>query len=186
MKALMLIGARMNGTTDTLCRQWEKGYLENPDNTLEKIYLFNKKINGCLGCRQCRKTGNCVWNDDARDILNKILEADVLVFASPVYFYSVSAQLKLILDRTFSIEEKIKNKKTFFITSSAAPDIEKYQRFLHLALETYYGYIECYHGELQDAGYIAAYGMAMETDITKHAEYELAYQKGREIGNANN
>ena len=183
MKALMLIGARANGSTDALCKQWEKGFLENKENTLTKVYLFNRHINGCLGCRQCRKTGTCVWKDDAPEILEQILEADILVFASPIYFYSVSAQLKLILDRTFCIEEKIKHKKTFFISSCAAPDIEKYQKFLHVILDTYYGYIQCYHGEMEDLGYIVSYGMAMETDITKHDAYVLSYQKGIEIGN---
>ena len=183
MKALMLIGARTGGTTDSLCRQWEKGFTENTDNTVEKIYLFTKKINGCLGCRKCKETGSCVWKDDADDILEKILNADILVFASPVYFYSITAQLKLILDRTFSIEDKIRNKKTFFITSAAAPDEEQYRKFLQTAIDTYHGYVQCYHGELKDLGYITAYGMATETDITKHSEYKLAYEKGKVIGN---
>ena len=183
MKALMLIGAKRNGTTDALCKQWEKGFLENSNNIVEKVYLFNKKMNGCIDCGRCRQTGKCIWNDDATEILNQILEADVIVLASPIYFYSITAQLKMILDRTFSIENQVKNKKIFFITSAAAPKQEPFDQFLDITLKTYYGFVECYRGELKDLGYIAGFGMAIEPDITKHEEYNEVYAKGKEIGN---
>lgn len=67
---------------------------------MEKIRVAEKKISCCSGCYACKSTGICAIKDDMADILQKIIDADVLVLASPVYFYSIDAQLKAVIDRT--------------------------------------------------------------------------------------
>lgn len=76
-----------------------KGAIE-AGNQVEKIRVAEKKISCCSGCYACKSTGICAIKDDMADILQKIIDADVLVLASPVYFYSIDAQLKAVIDRT--------------------------------------------------------------------------------------
>ena len=66
---------------------------------VEKVSLKDKTIGFCKGCLACQKTGNCVIQDDAGEIVEKMLHADVLVFATPVYYYEMSGQMKTLLDR---------------------------------------------------------------------------------------
>jgi multimeric flavodoxin WrbA len=73
---------------------------------VEHIYLNNKSVRGCLGCGKCRENPdeiNCVQKDDAIDILKQMISSDVVLFASPIYFWGFSAQLKALIDRTFSL-----------------------------------------------------------------------------------
>lgn len=77
---------------------------------VEKIRVAEKKIGYCTACKDA---GICAINDDMADILSKIIEADVLVLASPVYFYSIDAQLKTLIDRTVARWTAIKNKEMY-------------------------------------------------------------------------
>ena len=70
---------------------------------VEKILVNNKNINYCLGCRACKlNKGICIHKDDMTEILDKIISSNIIVFASPVYFYSFNAQMKAIMDRTYA------------------------------------------------------------------------------------
>jgi len=73
---------------------------------VERIYLHNKSIKGCLGCGKCRENPDeiaCVQDDDAENVLEQMIQSDVVLFASPVYFWGFSAQLKALIDRSFSL-----------------------------------------------------------------------------------
>lgn len=100
-KVLILSGSpRKNGNSDLLCDEFMRGALDN-GNEVEKIRVAEKKINYCRACYYCSKNnGVCCINDDMADILQKMIDADVIVLASPVYFYSIDAQLKALIDRT--------------------------------------------------------------------------------------
>ena len=110
-KVLILSGSpRKGGNSDILCDQFAKGALEM-GNEVEKICIAEKKIAPCSGCYFCKNNGGrCVFNDDMGDILQKIIDCDVLVLSSPVYFYSISAQLKAVIDRTVARWTEISNK----------------------------------------------------------------------------
>ncbi len=83
-----------------LCDQFMKGALE-AGNQVEKINVATKKIGYCRACYYCKNhAGECVVKDDMSAILDKMLAADVIVMASPVYFYSIDAQLKALIDRS--------------------------------------------------------------------------------------
>ena len=94
-KVLILSGSpRKGGNSDLLCDEFMKGAAE-AGNEVEKIRVAAKKISPCLGCYYCAANGGkCVHNDDMAEILRKMIEADVIVLASPVYFYSVSALVR--------------------------------------------------------------------------------------------
>ena len=103
MKNILIISAsgRKGGNSDLLCDQFAKGARE-AGHTVEKIRLAEKKIGYCTGCYACRKLGKCIQNDDANALVEKMLSADAIVLATPVYFYSMNAQLKALIDRTVS------------------------------------------------------------------------------------
>ena len=100
-KRVLILSAspRKGGNSDLLCDQFARG-AEEAGHQVEKFQVQEKKIAPCLACYGCRGTGACVQKDDMAAILDKMVEADVLVLATPVYFYSMDGQLKTLIDRT--------------------------------------------------------------------------------------
>lgn len=90
---------RKKGNSEVLEEYFEKGVTE-AGNKVEKISLVGKNINFCKGCLVCQETQKCVIRDDANEIVEKIKNSDVIVFATPIYFYEMSGQMKTLLDRT--------------------------------------------------------------------------------------
>ena len=103
MKKILVISAspRKGGNSDLLCDQFAKGARE-AGHEVEKIRLAEKKVGYCTGCYACQKLHKCVQQDDANELVEKMLSADSIVLATPVYFYSMDAQLKALIDRTVS------------------------------------------------------------------------------------
>ena len=106
MQITTLLGsARKKGNTATVLG-WIEEELESMGHEVERIYLDKKSIQGCLGCAKCRETPHeiaCVQKDDAIDIMEKMISSDSTLFASPVYFWGFSAQIKTLIDRGFSL-----------------------------------------------------------------------------------
>jgi len=119
-KKVLIISAspRKGGNSDVLCDQFLHG-AEEAGNNVEKIFLRNHKINYCLGCGVCNDTHHCVQKDDMKKILDKMVEADVIVLATPVYFYTMDGQLKTFIDRCVPRYTEISNKDFYFIVSAA-------------------------------------------------------------------
>jgi len=119
-KVLILSGSpRKGGNSDILCDEFYKGAVKS-GNAVEKIRVCEKKISPCLGCYHCKGNGGkCVFQDDMAEVLQKIIDADVLVLATPVYFYSMCAQLKTVIDRTVARWTEIANKDLYYILTSA-------------------------------------------------------------------
>ena len=111
MKVLILNGSpRKNGNTRTLLTALAEEAGKN--HQVELVDLQSQKIAPCLGCDACRKNGGtCVQKDDAPALLQKVLEADCIIFGSPVYWWGISAQLKLAIDRLYAGGAAIKGKK---------------------------------------------------------------------------
>ena len=103
MKKVLIISAspRKGGNSDLLCDEFARGAAE-AGYEVEKIRLAEKKSDYCIGCYACRTVGKCFRQDDVNEIVEKMLSADVIVLATPVYFYSMDAQLKALIDRSVS------------------------------------------------------------------------------------
>ncbi|MBF0231741.1 MAG: flavodoxin family protein [Desulfamplus sp.] len=105
MKVIALQGSpKKKGNTATVLSFVEEELL-SLGHEFESIYLNSKNIKGCLACGKCKEkpdTVGCVQKDDAPEILDKMVAADLVIFASPLYFWGVTAQLKAIIDRTYS------------------------------------------------------------------------------------
>ena len=121
-KVLILAGSpRKNGNSAALCEEFARGAKE-VGNEVEIIYLRDKKIGYCVACYYCKDhDGVCIIRDDMAEILDKMNAADVIVMASPVYFYSIDAQMKALIDRTVAQWLKIRD-KTFYYIMTAAED----------------------------------------------------------------
>jgi len=106
MQVTTLLGsAKKKGNTATVLG-WLEEELESLGHDVERIYLNNKSIRGCLGCAKCRENPDeiaCVQKDDAIDIMGQMISSDVVLFASPIYFWGFSAQIKTLIDRGYSL-----------------------------------------------------------------------------------
>lgn len=109
---------REKGNSYILCEKFKKG-AEEMGNEVELISLRKNNIEYCIACYACRNTGKCFKNDGMNEIIEKMISADVLVFATPIYFYDISAQLKAFIDRIFPRYEEIKNKDMYLIATCA-------------------------------------------------------------------
>lgn len=140
-KILVILGSpRKGGNSDILCDEFIKGVQES-GNTAEKIYLKDKKIGFCTACYGCIETHKCVQKDDMTEILEKMFLADVVVLATPVYFYTMDAQMKVMIDRTLPRYTQITNKDFYFI-ATAADGKELIQR----TMDGLSGYTDCLPG----------------------------------------
>lgn len=130
---------RKGGNSDTLCDEFMRGTIDS-GNDAEKIFLRDKEIHYCTGCSVCslyRKP--CPQKDDAAEIINKMIAADVIVMATPVYFYTMCSQMKTLIDRCCSRYTEITNKEFYFIVTAAEDDRSRMLR----TIDTFQGFLDC-------------------------------------------
>ena len=176
-KVLILSGSPRNGgNSDILCDEFMKGAKE-AGNEVEKIRVSAKKIAPCSACYYCSDHGGkCVHNDDMAEILQKMTDADVLVLASPVYFYSISAQLKAVIDRTVARWLEVKNKEFYYIVTMADPDISS----ADTTLACFRGYADCVDGAIEK-GIIIGNGVHTPGEVKNSPAMKEAYNMGKNI-----
>lgn len=178
MKNVLIISAspRKHGNSDILCDRFAQGADES-GHSVEKIFLAEKNIGYCRGCGACNSTHKCVQKDDMADILAKMVNADVIVFATPVYFYTMDGQMKTFIDRTAPRYTEMKNKDFYFIMTAA--DTEKSS--LNRTVEAFRGFTEdCLDGA-REAGIIYGTGAWKVGEIKSTPSYNEAYEMGRNL-----
>ena len=176
MKQVLIISAspRRQGNSDTLCDQFAKGAKE-AGHQVEKINLQDKKINFCLGCGACNSTHICVQKDDMKPLLDKMIVADVIVLATPVYFYSMNGQLKTFIDRCVPRYTEMTNKDFYFILTAADTERKNMKR----TVEALRGFSEdCLEGT-HEKGIIYGVGAWQRGEIENTSAFEEAYQMGK-------
>lgn len=176
-KVLILSGSpRKGGNSDLLCDEFMRGATES-GNTVEKIRVAEKSIGFCRGCYYCRKSGGkCVIKDDMAEILQKMIDADVIVLASPVYFYSIDAQLKAVIDRTVARWLEVKNKEFYYIATCADDKNESCET----TLACFKGYADCVEGA-KEMGAIYGTGVYEKGEIIGTKAMQDAYEMGKNI-----
>lgn len=165
---------RKEGNSDILCDQFLKGAAES-GHTVEKINLRQAKLGYCMACYACRETKKCIQKDAGNEILEKMVAADVIVFSTPVYFYSASGQLKTLIDRTFPRFSELKG-KAYLIVTAAAPThdgiegaVSDYKNFLRMT------------PELIDSGHIYGLGAWEKGDILTNPAFTQAHEVGKSL-----
>ena len=176
-KVLVLSASpRRGGNSDTLCDRFMHG-AEEAGNHVEKIFLRDKKINFCVACDACKKNGGtCALKDDMAGILEKMAAADVIVMATPVYFYTMDGQMKTLIDRTYAKYPDIRNKSMYFIVAAA----DSNKRALERTIEGFRGFTSCYDG-MEEKGIIYGAGAWNIGDIKGSPAMYQAYEMGKSV-----
>lgn len=144
---------------------------------VEKISIRDKRIDFCRGCLACQHTGRCVIGDDGNDIAGKMLAADVLVFATPIYYYEMSGQMKTMLDRANPLYFADYQFRDIYLLATAA---DEDGNAIEGALTGVKGWISCFE-KARLAGTVFAGGVDQAGEIEKHPALEKAYQTGKEV-----
>ena len=173
---LILSGSpRKNGNSDLLCDEFMKGAIES-GHQVEKIRVADKNIGYCRACYGCKDTGVCVIKDDMAEVLQKMINCDVLVLASPVYFYSIDAQLKAVIDRSVARWLEVKDKELYYIMTAA--DSEKAS--METTLACFRGYADCVEGA-KEMGVIYGTGVYEKGEIKNKETMQEAYEMGLRV-----
>ena len=177
MKIVVLMGSpNQNGSTSILVQNFKKG-AEEAGHTVESIDVCHMDIHPCIGCVKCGYEGPCVQKDDVEQIRKKLLASDMVVFATPLYYYGMTAQLKTVVDRFCAYNSSLNSRhlKSALLTAAWNADDWTFD-----ALETHYKTLVRYL-HFEDCGSILGYGCG-SVGMTKRSEYpQLAYKLGKSV-----
>ena len=177
-KKVLILSAspRKGGNSDLLCDQFMIGAKE-AGHSVENIFLRDKEINYCTGCGACFNTEEgCSQEDDMPEVLEKMLAADIIVMATPVYFYTMNGQMKTLIDRTCSNYMEIKDKEFYFIATAADESKQAMER----TFEGFRGFTSCLEGA-NEKGVIYGTGAWNIGDIKGSKAMEEAYEMGKAV-----
>ena len=166
---------RKGGNSDLLCDQFIKG-AEEAGHQAEKVFLKDKKINYCTGCGTCFDTGKCSQKDDMAEVLEKMISADVIVMATPVYFFTLCAQMKTLIDRTCSRYTEINKKEFYLIVTAAVNNKPAMQR----TIECFRGFTSCLSGA-KEKGIVYGTGAWKTGEIKGKKSMNQAFKMGLAI-----
>ncbi len=175
MKITVITGsAHKKGTSALLADKFIEGATEAGHEVFRFDAAF-KNIHGCIGCDTCRTKGDgCVFKDDMPEINPHLLEADALVFVSPIYYYNINAQLKAVIDRFYANNEALQGgKKAALLLTMADEEMESAEGptvfFKHF----------CNYMQWENAGTIAATACWTRADIEATDYPRQAYELGK-------
>ncbi len=177
MNILILTGSPRKGSnTDMLAKAFSDGASKR--HSVETVSVNDYKVNACIGCNSCftREGNKCFQNDQMAEIYAKMANADMLVIASPVYFYGISAQLKNIIDRCHTPMRKdfnIKSLALLLVAGSSKPCV------FDAIIKQYELILDYFHFE--DKGRILVGGVNDRQSIADREELKQAYNLGLAI-----
>lgn len=167
---------RKGGNSDTLAEEFAKGAQE-AGHEVEKIGLWDKTIGFCRGCLTCQKTKRCIIRDDADMIVPKMQAADVIVFATPIYYYEMSGQMKTMLDRGNPLYSSDYAFREIYLLTTAA-DTDK--SAMDGAIKGLEGWIACF-GKARLAGTVFGGGADAIGTIQGNPALNEAYEMGKAV-----
>ncbi|WP_071429324.1 flavodoxin family protein [Angelakisella massiliensis] len=168
---------RKNGNSDTLAEEFARGARE-AGHEVEKISLSGKEIRFCQGCLACQKTGRCIIHDDADAIVQeKMVRAQVLVFATPIYYYEMCGQMKTMLDRSNPLYSSDYAFRKVYLLATAAEDGDEVWQRAASGLE---GWVECFP-KARMAGVVFGGGATEVGAIRGSDAMKRAYEAGKAL-----
>lgn len=174
----VLVGSpRKGGNTEMLADAFIKG-AEQAGHEIVKIHLRERKVNGCFGCDYCTKNdGKCVQKDDMQSIYDELYHTDILVLATPIYYFGITAQLKTVIDRFYPSLTKpfSATSAVFLVTYGDESSTEADMAIAH------YRTIVSRGLGLKDLGVVTASGVLDRGDIAGHESLAQAEELGRRI-----
>ena len=178
MKKVIVISTslRAGSNSDMLAEKFAEG-AKASGNEVEKISLRGKEIRFCVGCLSCQSTGACVFKDDVPAIMEKVLHADVVCWATPIYYYEMSGQMKTLIDRMNAMYCLDYRFRDVYLLTTAAEDAPSTPQRAETGLM---GWIDCFP-ESRLAGTLFCGGVSAARDITGNAKLAEAYSMGLNI-----
>ena len=178
MKRVIVISTslRVGSNSDMLADKFAEG-ARSAGNEVEKISLTGKNIQFCKGCFACQKLGRCVIKDDVNDITAKVLEADVVVWATPIYYYEMSGQMKTLIDRMNAMYPLDYKFRDVYLLTTAAEDEEETPKRAETGLT---GWIDCYP-KSRLAGTLFCGGVNEAREIVGNKKLQEAFEMGKNI-----
>lgn len=178
MKNVLIISTspRKGSNSEALADAFAAGAQE-AGHTVESVSLRGKDIQFCHGCFVCQETQRCVIHDDADELRQKALEADVLVFATPIYYYEMSGQLKTLLDRFNPLFPSDYAFRDVYLMTAAAEDEEFVPQRAVNGLE---GWVVCFE-RARLAGSVFMGGVTAAGEDPSHPALQQAHDMGAAI-----
>lgn len=177
MKIVVLMASpNANGSTDILVQHFKKG-AEESGHSVEVVAVCKLHVNPCRGCIACGYEGDCVQRDDNEQIRKKLLQCDMVVFATPLYYYGMSAQLKTVVDRFCAYNSSLNRRhlKSALLTVAWNADDWTFE-----ALTAHYKTLVRYIN-FEDMGMVLGYGCGSPS-MTRSGKYPgQAYQLGKSL-----
>ena len=175
MKIIVLMGSpNPKGSTSILVEQFRRG-AEESGHAVEVIDVCRAEIHPCIGCVRCGYEGPCVQKDDVEAIRRKLLDADMVVFATPLYYYGMTAQLKTVIDRFCAYNGSLNSRhlKSALLTVAWNADAWTFE-----ALAAHYKTLVRYIN-FEDKGMVLGYGCGTPS-MTQRSKYpQEAYRLGK-------
>lgn len=177
MKITILFGSpHMDGTTNVLTENFIKGAQE-AGHEVTRLDLARMKLAPCLACDYCSRTHNgCIQKDDITIVEKAVKEADVVVMVTPVYYYGMSAQLKIAIDRFYYFSGELHNPPKKSVLLAACADGESGMVPLTVHYDVLYKYLKW-----NDAGRVLACNCWTKQDLDKTDYPQQAYELGKTI-----
>jgi len=167
---------RKNGNSEILAREFLRG-AEEAGNKATLLNLRDLEMKFCVGCLACQKTGRCWQKDGVNAILPAVSATDVVVFATPIYYYSVSGQLKTLLDRMNALYITNNHFKEVYLLASCADTDENAVRGAESDIA---GWVSCFDGVIYK-GCAVAVGTDAPGDAAGSKAAEKAYRMGMNV-----
>lgn len=165
---------RKGGNSELLCEQFMAG-AQAAGHQSELVRVSDCRINYCSGCGACFNGAKpCPQRDDMAQILAKMMAADVIVLATPVYFYTMSGQLKTLIDRVCARYTEIRNKEFYYIMTAADGSLQATAR----TIEEFRGFLDCLPGA-QEKGIINGCGVWQIGEVKGKPVMQAAFELGR-------
>lgn len=178
MKNVIIITSspRKGGNSDTLANEFANG-AKAAGNSVEIIAVKDVKLQFCIGCMYCQTHDKCVLDDKMNTLYSRIQHADVLVFATPVYYYSISGQLKTFLDRLNPLFPRNNSfKEVYLLATSADNDVHA----MDGSVSDINGWISCFDG-VELKGVLRGVGVSEKGDVLNTDFPAKAYEMGYNI-----
>lgn len=177
MKIVVIEGSpHKKGSSNLLAEQFMQGAKE-AGHTVSILDAAHMNIHPCIGCGHCGMDGDCTWNDDVVQIKEALLSSDMAVFVTPVYYFGMSAQLKMVIDRFYSYTMKLSGKRLKTALIAAAWDSDE---DVMPCLEAHYQKL-CRYMNFKDCGRILGTGCGTPSMTKRSIHMKEAYQLGKSL-----
>ena len=178
MKRVIVISTslRRGSNSDMLAERFAAG-AKDAGHEVEKLTLVGKDIQFCRGCMACQKLGRCVIQDDVNAIMARVLESDVVVWATPIYYYEMSGQMKTLIDRMNAMYEQDYRFRYVYLLTTAAEDETETPKRAEAGLT---GWTDCYP-KCRLAGTLFCGGVNDAREIEGNPKLDEAYAMGQRV-----